>query len=235
MQYSSIWWTIPVAGRNHDSITGEYTTSGDRWKINAKRWTGCQSWRLVKKHAAAAAAATKSLQSCPTLWDPIDISPPGFPVPGILQTRTLKWIAISLSNAWKWKVKVKSLSRVWLFETLWTVAYQVPLSTGFSRQKYWSGVPLPSPVKMHRYDRKLLNYFQKGNKDRFLLCLYLPNVWVEDPSPISACFSNFKLEIIANSHHYFYLTFWYASQQRQMGRLVANLKFAWLKIPDSIS
>ena len=109
------------------------------------------------------------------------------------------------------RMKVKSESEVAqscpTLVTPWTAAYQVPLSIGFSRQEYWSGVPLPSPVKMHRYDRKLLNYFQKGKKDRFLLCLYLPNVWVEDPSPISACFSNFKLEIIANSHHYFYLTF----------------------------
>ena len=89
------------------------------------------------------AATAKSLQSCPTLWDPIDGSPPGSPVPGILQARTLEWIAISSSNAWKWKVKVKSLSRVQLFETPWTAAFQAPPSMGFSRQKYWSGVPLP--------------------------------------------------------------------------------------------
>ena len=90
-----------------------------------------------------AAAAAKSLQSCLTLWDPIDGSPPAFSVPGILQTRTLEWVAISFSNVWKWKVKVKSLSRVWLFATPWTVAYQAPLSMGFSRQEYWSGLPLP--------------------------------------------------------------------------------------------
>ena len=94
---------------------------------------------------AAAAAATKSLQSCSTLCDPIDRSPPDSPVPGILQARTLEWVAISFSNAWKWKVKVKSLSRVWLFATPWTAAYQAPPSMGFSRQEYWSGVPLPSP------------------------------------------------------------------------------------------
>ena len=52
------------------------------------------------------AAAAKSLQSCPTLCDPIDGSPPGSPVPGILQARTLEWVAISFSNAWKWKVQV---------------------------------------------------------------------------------------------------------------------------------
>ena len=93
----------------------------------------------------SAAAAAKSLQSCPTLCDPIDGSPPGSPIPGILQARTLEWVAISFSNAWKWKVKVKSLSRVWLFSTPWTAAYQAPPSMGFSRQEYWSGVPLPSP------------------------------------------------------------------------------------------
>ena len=93
----------------------------------------------------AAAAAAKSLQSCPTLCDPIDGSPPGSPVPGILQARTLEWVAISFSNAWKWKVKVKSLSCVQLFETPWIAAYQALPSMGFSRQEYWSGVPLPSP------------------------------------------------------------------------------------------
>ena len=92
-----------------------------------------------------AAAAAKSLQSCLTLCDPIDSSPPGSPVPGILQAETLEWVAISFSNAWKWKVKVKSLSCVRLFETPWTATYQVPLSMGFYRQKYWSGLPLPSP------------------------------------------------------------------------------------------
>ena len=87
----------------------------------------------------AAAAAAKSLQLCLTLCDPIDNSPPGCPVPGILQARTLEWVAISFSNAWKWKVKVKSLSRVWLYATPWTTAYQAPPSVGFSRKEYWSG------------------------------------------------------------------------------------------------
>ena len=72
--------------------------------------------------------------------------PTRLPVPGILQARTLEWIAISVSNAWKWRVKVKSLSRLWLLATPWTAAYQAPPSMGFSRQKYWSGVPLPSPI-----------------------------------------------------------------------------------------
>ena len=91
-----------------------------------------------------AAAAAKSLQSCLTLRDPIDGSPPGSRIPGILQARTLEWVAISFSNAWKWKVKVKLLSRVQLLVTPWTVAHQAPPSMGFSRQEYWSGVPLPS-------------------------------------------------------------------------------------------
>ena len=86
---------------------------------------------------------TKLLQSCPTLCDPTDGSPPGSAVSGILQARTLEWVAISFSNAWKWKVKVKSLSRVWLFMTPWTAAHQAPLSMGFSRQEYWGGLPLP--------------------------------------------------------------------------------------------
>ena len=88
----------------------------------------------------------KSLQSCPTLCDPIDSSPPGSPVPGILQARTLEWVALSFSNAWKWKEKVKSLSRVRLLATPWTAAHQAPPSMGFSRQEYWSWVPLPSPI-----------------------------------------------------------------------------------------
>ena len=94
------------------------------------------------------AAAAKSLQSCLTLCDPIDGSPPGSPVPGILQARTLERVAISFSNAWKWKVKVKSLSPVWLLATPWTAAYQTPPSMGFSRQEYWSGVPLPSSLSL---------------------------------------------------------------------------------------
>ena len=93
------------------------------------------------------AAAAKSLQSCPTLCDSRDDSPPGSSVPGILQARTLEWVAISFSNAWKWKEKVKLLSRVPLLATPWTVAYQATLSMGISRQEYWSGVPLLSPSK----------------------------------------------------------------------------------------
>ena len=106
---------------------------------------GCEIWTIKK--ATATTAAAKSLQSCPTLCNPMDCSLPGSPIPGILQARTLEWVAISFSNAWKCKVKVKPLSRVWLLATPWTAAYPSPSSVGFSRQEYWSGVPLPSPKK----------------------------------------------------------------------------------------
>ena len=77
-------------------------------------------------------------------------TPPGSPVPGILQARTLEWVAISFSNAWKWNVKVKSLSCVWLLATPWTAAYQASPSVGFFKQEYWSRVPLPSPTYLSR-------------------------------------------------------------------------------------
>ena len=92
-----------------------------------------------------AAAAAKSLQSCPTLCNPRDSSLPVSPILEILQARTLEWVAISFSSEWKWKVKVKLLSCVRLFATPWTAAYQAPPSMGFSRQEYWSGLLLPSP------------------------------------------------------------------------------------------
>ena len=92
----------------------------------------------------AAAAAAESLQSCPTLFNPIDGSPPGSAIPGILQARALEWVAISFSNAWEWKVKAKSLSHVQLLAAPWTEAYQAAPFMGFSRQEYWSGVPSPS-------------------------------------------------------------------------------------------
>ena len=112
-----------------------------------------------------AAAAAKSLQSCPTLCDPTDGSPPGSPIPGILQARTLEWVTISFSNVWKWKVKVKSLSHVRLFETSWTAAYQASLSMGFSRQEYWSGLPFPSPIYALIYNICFcLSYFTLYNR-----------------------------------------------------------------------
>ena len=108
------------------------------------------------------AAAAKSLQLCLTLCNPIDGSPPGFPIPGILQARTLEWGAISFSNAWKWKVKVKSLSRVWPSATPWTAAYQAPLSMGFSRQEYWSGVPKGNSINKNKNHRFLVSENKHG-------------------------------------------------------------------------
>ena len=105
-------------------------------------------WSHSGEHAAGAA---KLLQLCPTLCDPTDGSPLGSAIPGILQARTMEWVAISFSNAWKWKVRVKSLSRVQLFTTPWTAAYQAPPSMGFSRQECWSGLPLPSPWRTWVY------------------------------------------------------------------------------------
>ena len=111
---------------------------------------------LAMTISAAAAAAAKSLQSCPTLCDPIDSSPPGSSVPEILQARILEWVAISFSNG---KVKVESLSHVRLFMTPWTVAYQAPPPMGFARQEYWSGVPLHGPIQiqMRSHLRKTLD------------------------------------------------------------------------------
>ena len=143
----SWWWTgksgvlqsMGSQGVGHDS---------DWTKLNCEQSDAGgkrgPAFPMKRKPFVAAAAAAKSLQSCPILCDPIDGSPPGSPVPGILQARTLEWVAISFSNAWKWKVKVNSLSRVGLLATPWTAAHQAPPPTGFARQEYWSAVPLPS-------------------------------------------------------------------------------------------
>ena len=127
------WWGLDM-----------HTTSGATVKSAIRRRTELKD-QLKHHHLIMLLCYAKSLQSCPTLCDPIDSSPPSSPVPGILQARTLEWVAISFSNAWKWKEKVKSLSRVRLLETPWTAAYQAPPPMGFFRQEYWSGVPLPSP------------------------------------------------------------------------------------------
>ena len=126
-------------------------------------------WWLISSTTAAVA---KSLQSCPTLCNTIDGSPPGSSIPGILQARTLEWVTISFSNAWKWKVKVKSLSRVRLLVTSWTAAHQAPPSMGFSRQEYWSGVPLPSPRKPYIMV-KTKNYIEFTSFWKSYSCLYV--------------------------------------------------------------
>ena len=125
------------------------------------------SWVRGRKWVfQVAAAAAKSLQSCPTLCAPTDGSPPGSPVPGILQARTLKWVAISFSSAWKWKVKVKLLSCVRLLATPWTPAYQAPPPMGFSRQEYWSRFPLPSLKVLGAFYSYLSHW--DSHKHRFL-------------------------------------------------------------------
>ena len=114
----------------------------------------------------------KLLQLCPTLCDPTEGSPPGSPVPGILQARTLEWVAISFSNAWKRKVKVKSLSRVRLLATPWTAAYQAPPSMGFSRQEYWSGnLPLKS-ICYHEHLSLVLLFHSNGYSAMSILILH---------------------------------------------------------------
>ena len=124
-------WLILVAKKT-DRSTGYIKDSGvsqNCWGKVIGRTSQCAT-------AFVNVAAAKSLQLCPTLCNPIDGSPPGSPVPGILQARTLEWVAISFSNAWKWKVKVKSLNPVRLLATSWTAAYQAPPSMGFSRQEH---------------------------------------------------------------------------------------------------
>ena len=135
--YMLLWLSVP-----HPNKSQPIKVESDTFRLS-KTDSLDPGW----KSAAAAAAAAKSLQSCPTLCDPRDGSPPGSPGPGILQARTLEWVAISFSNAGKWKVKVKSLSRVPTLSDPWTAAYQAPPSMGFSRQEYWSGLPLPSPAE----------------------------------------------------------------------------------------
>jgi len=130
-------------GQSLHHLTQFFSTVSFTLLLRSQHWPGTHAVAAIWKSLVPTAAA-KSLQSCPTLCDPIDGSPLGSPIPGILQARTLEWVAISFSNAWKWKVKVKSLSPVPLLATPWTAAYQAPLPMGFSRQEYWSGVPLPS-------------------------------------------------------------------------------------------
>ena len=138
----------------------------------------------------AAAAAAKSLQSCLTLCNPRDGSPPGSPVPGILQARTLEWVAISFSSAWKWKVKVKSLSRVLLLATPWTAAYQAPPSMGFIVLPFWKDISLKNLAFIkwnvcNKY-KLLLSVFKSSYYSAFLPILgilrlifftCLPDLW----------------------------------------------------------
>ena len=152
------WTYVSCLGRRvlYHWATWEATTlskaqSGWMWcLVTSPVFMVLQSFYPIRRTYTLVAAAVKSLQWCSTVCDPIDGSPPGSLIPGTLQARTLEWVAISFSNAWKWKVKVKSLSRVRLLATPWTAAYQAPLSMGFSRQEYWSGLPLPSPELLNK-------------------------------------------------------------------------------------
>ena len=127
-----IWWIY--LSKSSSSITSFKVLSPTLPFLN---WFNCLP-------VCSCCCCGKACQSCPTLCDPIDGSPPSSSVPGILQARTLEWVAIPFSSASKWKVKVKSLSRVRLLVTPWTAAYQASPSMGFSRQEYWSGLTLPS-------------------------------------------------------------------------------------------
>ena len=151
----------------------------------------------LNRHLRTAAAAM-SRQSCPTQCNPIDGSPPGSPVPGILQARTVERVAISSSNAWKWKVKGKSLSRARLLATPWTAAYQAPPSMGFSRREYWSGVPSPSPTweLVILYTRKPF-YFLSVNKVFCFVLLLLFAV----PLPFSTDFFLWAVSNVALLFH----------------------------------
>ena len=169
-----------------------------------ERWGDKQFWNSILNHSLwnkgfgdkrdhnsnpAAAAAAKSLQSCLTLWDPIDGSPPGSAIPGVLQARTLEWVAISISNAWKWKVKVKLLSRVRPLVTPWTTAYQAPPSMGFSRQEYWSGVPcLALPFNT------LILSFKNGNLNTYCIGILLWNKWLK-----ACCCCCYIASVVSNS------------------------------------
>ena len=137
--------SLNISNKLQFTKTFQRQNSGHFFFLLSSEQGGDESRQFAGNTWYDAAAAAKSLQLCPTLCDPIDGSPPGSAIPGILKARTLEWVAISFSNAWKWKVKVKSLGHIQLLATPWTAAYQAPPPMGFSRQEYWSGVPLPSP------------------------------------------------------------------------------------------
>ena len=150
---------------------------------------------------SAAATAAKSLQSCPTLCDLTDGSPPGSAVPGILQARTLEWVATAFSTVWKWKVKVKLLSRNQLVATPWTAAYQAPPSMGFSRQEHWSGLPLPSPNILSRF---VIAFLLRSK------CLLII-LWLQSPSLMILQPKKRKSATVSTFPHLFAMKWWYWS------------------------
>ena len=153
-KWTELLWKIHSQGTPNRTVAGQTAITADSWDAASKWSPGLWSQLLL--------LLLLSRFSRVWLFNPIDGSPPGSPVPGILQARTLEWVATAFSSAWKWKVKVKSRSRVRLFATPWTAAYQAPPSMAFSRQEYWSGVPLPSPFLLQRGMQICLCVWWKG-------------------------------------------------------------------------
>ena len=172
--------------------------------------------------STSAAAAAKSLQSCPTLCDPIDGSPSGFAVPGILQARTLEWVAISFSNAWNWRVKVKLLSRVRSSATPWTAAFQAPPSMGFSRQEYWSGVPLPSPhIYLYHTSKGILESLEIKNRQvyhviQLLIIIAYNNICKQTTYFIKLSYVLLFVVVQSLSHVWLLATPWILAQQASL-------------------
>ena len=145
----------------------------------------------------------KSLQSCLTLCDPRDGRTPGSPVLRILQARTLEWVAISFSNAWKWKVKVKSLSFVWLLATPRTAAHQASLSMGFSRREYWSGLPLPSlkDLYIENYKTLVKQIKDDTNRWRTILCSWIRRINIVKMSILPKAI--YRFNVLSSYQQYF--------------------------------
>ena len=152
---SCLGWT-PALDLAAMEMSMNYVISGSHALFRFLTWN---KWLFKKnKHSISVAAAAKSLQSCPSLCDPIDGSPPGSPIPGILQARTLEWVAISFSNAWTWNVKVKSLSHVRLLATLWTAAPHAPLFMAFfqARVLEWAAIAFSMRIVGNKFLEKAL-------------------------------------------------------------------------------
>ena len=159
------WWATVHRVTKSWTRQKRLSTAQHRWSQNyalplRMKTTIREQRKLCKRRICIwfLTATAKLLQSGLTVW-PHRQQPPGSTIPGILQARTLELVAISFSNAWKWKVKVRSLSRVWPSVTAWTAAHQAPPSMGFSRQEYWSGVPLPSLFEGYTSSKMKIRWF----------------------------------------------------------------------------
>ena len=177
------WQPTPVflLGESHGQRSLVGYSSWSHKELDTTEWLTLHFHLASYKQESAAATAPESLQSCPTLCNPINGSPRGSPVPGILQARTLEWVAISFSNAWKWKVRAKLLSHVWLLAAPWTAAHQAPPSMGFSRQECWIWrVGIVSPVPMCSFKQHSYKSQAKQNEP--------------SPLPLQGCLLFSKLE-----------------------------------------